>query len=105
MPWANPCFFQRNRPRYRRHNPAQASSSFAPTSFVAPSQYYKLRGLKSVDGGRLADGIRTPVSLTDSFKQRIVGTRFQEMDRDSASYSGMLSGNRIKIEESGELPP
>ncbi|KAG1766395.1 hypothetical protein EDD22DRAFT_878114 [Suillus occidentalis] len=87
----------RNRPRHRRHNPAQASSSFAPTSFVAPSQYYKLRGLKSVDGGRLASGISTPISLTDSFKQRIVGSRFQEMDRDPASYNAMPSGSHPSI--------
>ncbi|OJA12346.1 hypothetical protein AZE42_02784 [Rhizopogon vesiculosus] len=93
----------RNRPRHRRHNPAQANSSFAPTSFVAPSQYYKLRALKSVDGGRLTDSISTPISLTESFKQRIVGTRFQEGDRDSASYSGMPSGSRVKTEDSEEL--
>ncbi|KAG1749760.1 uncharacterized protein EDB91DRAFT_1046857 [Suillus paluster] len=89
----------RNRPHHRRHNPAQASSSFAPTSFVAPSQYYKLRGLKSFDGGRFADGISTPVSLTESFKQRIVGSRFQEVSRDSTSYNDMPSGSRIKSEE------
>lgn len=88
----------RNRPRHRRHNPAQANSSFAPTSFVAPSQYYKLRGLKSVDGGRFS----TPISLTDSFKQRIVGSRFQEVDRDSASFNVMPSGSRVKSEEIGE---
>lgn len=92
----------RNRPRHRRHNPAQANSSFAPTSFVAPSQYYKLRGLKSVDGGRLADGISTPISLTDSFKQRIVGSHFQEVGRDSASYNAIPSGSRVKTEELGE---
>lgn len=92
----------RNRPRHRRHNPAQANSSFAPTSFVAPSQYYKLRGLKSVDGGRLASGISTPISLTDSFKQRIVGSRFQEVDRDPASYNAMPSGSHVKTEELGE---
>jgi hypothetical protein len=69
---------------------------------VAPSQYYKLRGLKSVDGGRLADGISTPISLSDSFKQRIVGSRFQEMDRDQASYSAMPSGSHVKTEELGE---
>jgi hypothetical protein len=92
----------RHRPRHRRHNPAQANSSFAPTSFVAPSQYYKLRGLKSVDGGRFSDGISTPISLTDSFKQRIVGSRFQEVDRGSASSNAMASGSHVKTEELGE---
>lgn len=92
----------RYRPRHRRHNPAQANSSFTPTSFVAPSQYYKLRGLKSVDGGRLADGISTPISLTDSFTQRIVGSRFQEVERCSASYNATPSGSHVKAEELGE---
>ncbi|KAG2159608.1 uncharacterized protein EDB93DRAFT_1236924 [Suillus bovinus] len=92
----------RNRPRHRRHNPAQANSSFAPTSFVAPSQYYKLRGLKNVNGGRLSDSISTPISLTDSFKQRTMSSRFQEMDRGSASYNAMPSGSHVKTEELGE---
>lgn len=70
---------------------------------MAPSQYYKLRGLKSVDGGRLTDSISTPISLTESLKQRIVGTRFQEGDRGSASYSGMPSGSHVKTEDSEEL--
>ena len=70
---------------------------------MAPSHYYKLRGLKSVDGGRFTDSISTPISLTESVKQRIVGTRFQEMDRDSTSYSGMPSGNHLRTEDS-ELP-
>ncbi|KAG2120632.1 uncharacterized protein F5147DRAFT_662683 [Suillus discolor] len=84
----------RNRPRHRRHNPAQANSSFAPTSFVAPSQYYKLRGLKNVNGGRLSDSINTPISLTDSFKQ--------QSDRGSVSYNAMPSGSHVKTEELGE---
>lgn len=69
---------------------------------MAPSQYYKLRGLKSVDGGRLASGISTPISLTDSFKQRIVGSRFQEVDKDPASYNAIPSGSHVKTEELGE---
>lgn len=70
---------------------------------MAPSQYYKLRGLKSVDGGRFTDSISTPISLTESIQQRIIGTRFQEVDRDSASYNGMPSGSRVRTEDSGEL--
>ncbi|KAG2358227.1 hypothetical protein BDR07DRAFT_1418255 [Suillus spraguei] len=92
----------RNRPRHRRYNPAQANSSLAPTSFVAPSQYYKLRGLKSVDGGRLTDSIHRPISLTESFKQRILGSRFQEADSSSASYNAVPSGSHVKTEELGE---
>jgi hypothetical protein len=61
------------------------------------------RGLKSVDGGRLASGISTLISLTDSCKQQIVRSRFQEVDRDSASYNAMPSGSHVKTEELGEL--
>ncbi|EEB89260.1 hypothetical protein MPER_12661, partial [Moniliophthora perniciosa FA553] len=39
----------------RSKNPAPASSSLAPTSFVAPSQYYKLQGISGVSGGRFTD--------------------------------------------------
>lgn len=61
---------------------------------MAPSQYYKLRGLKNVNGGRLSDSVNTPISLTDSFKQ--------QSERGSASYNAMPSGSHVKTEELGE---
>ncbi|KAF9245897.1 hypothetical protein BU15DRAFT_40651 [Melanogaster broomeanus] len=96
-----------SRPRQhpRRHNPAHGHSSLAPTSFVAPSQYYKLRGLRNVNGGRLRDGSSTPVSLTDSIQQRIVGSRFQEVNRDSTVLDQIPLGSRIKLEKDGVMWP
>ncbi|KAF9229033.1 hypothetical protein BS17DRAFT_688271 [Gyrodon lividus] len=91
--------------RPRRHNPAHAHSSFAPTSFVAPSQYYKLRGLRNMDGGRLRDGSSTHISLTDSIHQRIVGFRFQEGNRDSTVLNHMPLGNRVEIERDDMVRP
>ncbi|KAI9444620.1 hypothetical protein H4582DRAFT_2108489 [Lactarius indigo] len=56
----------RRRRRRRGRNPADGSSSLSPTSYVAPSSYYKL-GIRGINGGR----------FTDSVNQRIVGTRFR----------------------------
>ncbi|KAH7886005.1 hypothetical protein F5I97DRAFT_1876997 [Phlebopus sp. FC_14] len=95
----------RSRQRPRRHNPAHANSSFAPTSFVAPSQYYKLRGIRSLNGGRFTDGMSTPISLTDSIQQRIVGSRFQEVNRDSVVHDRLPLGSRVKIDKDGVMGP
>ncbi|KIJ21976.1 hypothetical protein PAXINDRAFT_63506 [Paxillus involutus ATCC 200175] len=89
----------------RRRNPAHAHSSFAPTSFVAPSQYYKLRGLRDMNGGRLRDGSSTHISLTDSIHQRTVGSRFQEVNRDSTIFDRMPLGSRVKIVKDGVMGP
>ncbi|KIK96554.1 hypothetical protein PAXRUDRAFT_138207 [Paxillus rubicundulus Ve08.2h10] len=95
----------RHRQHPRRRNPAHAHSSFAPTSFVAPSQYYKLRSLKDMNGGRLRDGSSTHISLSDSIHQRIVGSRFQEVNRDSTMLARMPLGSRVKIVEGGVMGP
>jgi hypothetical protein len=92
------------RRRRRRQNPAYAASSLAPTSFVAPSQYYKLRGVQGVSGGRFADP-NSPSSLSDSIHQRVVGTRFQEVNRNSEIYGRLPLGSHVKLEKSGELGP
>ncbi|KAK7058587.1 hypothetical protein VNI00_002223 [Paramarasmius palmivorus] len=62
---------QRKRSK-RSKNPAPAASSLAPTSFVAPSQYYKLQGVSGVSGGRFTDTYqyeKTP--STSDFDSRI----------------------------------
>jgi len=89
------------RRRRRRHNPAYAASSLAPTSFVAPSQYYKLRGVQGVSGGRFAE----TDSLSDSIHQRVVGTRFQEVNRNSQVYGRLPLGSHVRLEKTGELGP
>ncbi|KAI0289715.1 hypothetical protein BC826DRAFT_591073 [Russula brevipes] len=60
---------QTDRIRKRRgRDPADASSSLAPTSCVAPSTYYQ-PGIRGINGGRLAnDDART--SFTDSVQHR-----------------------------------
>ncbi|KII94048.1 hypothetical protein PLICRDRAFT_101453 [Plicaturopsis crispa FD-325 SS-3] len=93
----------RNRRRHRALNPAYAASSLAPTSFVAPSQYYKLRGVQGVSGGRFAD-IEQP-TLSDSINSRVVGSRFQEVDRNSVAYGRLPLGSHVRLEKTGELGP
>lgn len=92
---------QAGRRRRRGRNPADGSSSLAPTSYVAPSSYYKL-GVRGINGGRLADdGSRT--SFSDSVNQRIVGTRFQEGSRLSLAFSRLPIGSLFRTTASGPL--
>lgn len=81
--------------RRRTSNPALASSSLAPMSFVAPYQYYKLGGVHGVTGGRFAD---STYEFSDSVNSRVVGSRFQEMNRDSTALDSQLP-----VDESGRL--
>lgn len=101
------------RRRRRGRNPAFGSSSLPPTSFVMPSQYYKLRGVQGVNGGQFTDpeggdfsqaGAAGP-SLTDSFNQRVVGSRFQEVNRNSVAYGRLPIGSQVMVERNGEHVP
>lgn len=95
------------RRRRRRPNPAYAASSLAPTSFVAPSQYYKLRGVQGVSGGRFADR-ESHLSFSDSIQQRVVGTRFQEFDgniRNTQIYGRLPLGSHVALEKGSEQGP
>lgn len=84
--------------RQRARNPAYASSSLTPTSYVAPSQYYKLGSLRGVNGGRFADSEESP-SFSDSITQRVVGSRFQEIPRSFADVYGPVPvGSRVHLE-------
>lgn len=99
-------YLKRGRRRRRASNPAFAASSLAPTSFVAPSQYYKLRGVRGVSGGRFADsGVEVQPSLSDSINSRVIGSRFQEVNRNSIAYGRLPLGSHVKVEASGELGP
>lgn len=102
-----PLLPQNRRQRSRNHlNRAYASSSLAPTSFVAPSSYYKLRGLRAVNGGHFADpGFDKHQSLTESIASRIVGSRFMEVNRNSAAYGRLPLGSHVAVEKNGELGP
>lgn len=105
LPLAN----QKRRTRSRRHlNHAYGSSSFAPTSFVAPSSYYKLRGVQGVNGGKFADlgsKVERHQSLSESISSRVVGSRFMEVNRNSAAYGQLPLGSHVAVEKDGELGP
>lgn len=98
---------QQRKSRTRRHvNRAFASSSLAPTSFVAPSSYYKLRGVQGVSGGRFAEtGADRHLSLTESINSRVIGSRFMEVNRNSVTYGRLPLGTNVAVEQSGELGP
>ena len=86
-------------------NRAFAASSLAPTSFVAPSSYYKLRGVQSINGGRFSGGFDRHQSLTESINSRVIGSRFLEVNRNSATYGRLALGSHVTVEKSGELGP
>ena len=99
---------QQRRTRGRRHmNRAFAASSLAPTSFVAPSSYYKLRGVQTFSGGRFSSSVAVDrhQSLTDSINSRVIGSRFLEVNRNSATYGRLPLGSHVTVEKSGELGP
>ncbi|EKM83976.1 hypothetical protein AGABI1DRAFT_124299 [Agaricus bisporus var. burnettii JB137-S8] len=87
----------------RAINRAYGTTSLAPTSFVAHSSFYRLRGVNGLSGGRLR-GSNTP-SFTESISSRIVGSRFLEINRNSATYGRLTLGNRISVDRHGQLGP
>ncbi|KAF9556409.1 hypothetical protein CPC08DRAFT_778388 [Agrocybe pediades] len=101
---------QQRKNRGRRHrNRAFASSSLAPTSFVAPSSYYKLRGVSGISGGRFAEAggsvENRHQSLADSINSRVIGSRFMEVNRNSVAYGRLPLGSHVGVEKDGELGP
>lgn len=74
-----------------------------------PSQYYKLRGVSGVNGGQFTDGEteaseRGP-SLAESFNKRVVGSRFQEVSRDSVAFGRLPMGSQVVLEKNGQHGP
>ncbi|KAN0102356.1 hypothetical protein V8E52_012028 [Russula decolorans] len=89
--------------RRRGRNPADASSSLSPTSYLAPSSYYKL-GIRGINGGRFADDDNR-TSFSESVNQRIIGTRFQESNRSAMALPRFPVGNLFRLTPSGILDP
>ncbi|KAK0465471.1 uncharacterized protein EV420DRAFT_1637605 [Desarmillaria tabescens] len=87
----------------RRRNPAFAASSLAPTSFVAPSTYYKIRGVHGISGGRFSDIKEDHATFADSITSPIIGDRFQEDNRRSQGSSFFGLGNYFRANRSDEL--
>ncbi|KAJ6468959.1 hypothetical protein DFH09DRAFT_1344990 [Mycena vulgaris] len=100
------------KPRRKRSlNPAFASSSLAPTSFVAPSLYYKLNRVKGVSGGEfgaegaVAEAGEDNPSLSQTINSRLIGSRFQEVNRNSGMFGRLPLGSHVRVDQSGELGP
>ena len=76
-----------------------------------PSQYYKLRGVEGISGGQFTDrhehegAPRRGPSLTESFNQRVVGSRFQEVSRDSVAFGRLPLGSQVMVSQDGRLGP
>ncbi|KAJ7696606.1 hypothetical protein B0H17DRAFT_1053875 [Mycena rosella] len=97
--------------RQRSLNPAFAASSLAPTSFVAPSLYYKLHRVQGVSGGEfgaenaMTDAGEEKPSLSQTINSRLIGSRFQEVNRNSAAFGRLPLGSHVRVDQSGELGP
>jgi hypothetical protein len=50
------------------------------------------------------DNERQP-SLSDSVHSRIIGTRFQEVNRDSTAFGQLAIGSPVQLQQTGELGP
>ena len=79
-----------------------------------PSQFYKITELGGITGGEFADperDLQSPSrrsrqpSFSDSVSKRIVGSRFQEMSRNSAAYGRIPLGSPLRMDDSGQLEP
>ncbi|KAI5123599.1 hypothetical protein M0805_003416 [Coniferiporia weirii] len=98
-----------NHARSQRRRQKASSSSTAPTSYVAPSQYYKLRNVRGISGGRILSqsgeesSNGDDPSFADSVRSRIVGSRFQEFSREHTGER-LPIGSRIALHR-GELTP
>ncbi|KAF5352644.1 hypothetical protein D9756_005814 [Leucocoprinus leucothites] len=88
--------------RRRAFNRAYGTTSLAPTSFVAPSSFYKLRGVNGLSGGRLTDSGTNP-SFGESISSRVVGSRFLEVNRNSAAYGRLPLGGQVSMGRNGQL--
>lgn len=84
----------------RRRNPAFAASSLASKSFVAPSTYYKLRGVHGINGGRFSDNKEDHATFSDSIASPILGDRFQEDNRRSQGSSFFGLGSYFRANKS-----
>ncbi|KAI0651968.1 hypothetical protein C8Q79DRAFT_1018843 [Trametes meyenii] len=114
LPLSHSAVSSRRRGR-RARNPAYGSSSLPPTSYVMPYQFYQISELGGITGGEFADPERDlpssasrrsrQPSFTDSVSKRIVGSRFQEVNRDSVAYGRLPVGSPLQVDDNGGLSP
>ncbi|CAE6431762.1 unnamed protein product [Rhizoctonia solani] len=89
----------RRRDRINQLGPGEHGGP-TPTSYVAPSQYYKLRNVKGITGGRITS---SNDSLAFRISQRVIGSRFQEVTRESISFGRLPLGSKVRMAHTGEL--
>ncbi|KAL6304772.1 hypothetical protein BKA93DRAFT_732188 [Sparassis latifolia] len=97
--------------RRRGHNPAIGSSSLPPTSYMMPSQFYKIHGVQGISNGQFTnvdEDIVSPArepTLSDSINQRVVGSRFQEVNGSSLNFDHIPLGSQVTVNKGGHLEP
>ena len=68
-----------------------------------------MRGLQGVGGGHLTDGdsedAQRGPSLAESFNQRVIGSRFHEVSRDSVAFGRLPMGSQVILEKNGQHGP
>ncbi|KAJ1310486.1 hypothetical protein OPQ81_007219 [Rhizoctonia solani] len=90
---------RRRRDRVNQLGPGEHGGP-TPTSYVAPSQYYKLRNVNGITGGRITS---SNDSLAFRISQRVIGSRFQEVTRESISFGRLPLGSKVRVGHTGEL--
>jgi hypothetical protein len=94
----------------RARNTTQGSSGYAPSSYMLPSSFYKLRRIEGVSTPLVSSTgeLVSPAepSLADSIRQRVVGSRFQEVhNRPSVVWGRLPMGSYVRPDENGVLHP
>jgi calcium permeable stress-gated cation channel len=109
------------KPKVKPRKQSSASTSVGhdktPTTYLAPSQYYKLNGVEGVSGGKIGSESEITgtargqgagnqsTSLADAIKGRLTGTRFLEVNRDSSMFGKLPLGSKMIVDEHGMLNP
>ncbi|KAG8808160.1 hypothetical protein FRC19_006095, partial [Serendipita sp. 401] len=101
------------RGRHRSNSAATGEhSDKTPTTYLAPSQYYKLRGVQGAGGGNLSseqelsrvtkgeDSRRAP-GFGEAIRSKLTGTRFLEVNRDSSLHGKIPLGSKVAVDEQG----
>lgn len=88
------------------------STDKTPTNYLAPSSYYKLKGVQGVSAGEVASerdfanvGREDERPGGKSLLDRLTGTKFLEVNRDSTVMGKLPLGSRMAVDEHGVLNP
>ncbi|KAG8960047.1 hypothetical protein FRC03_007124 [Tulasnella sp. 419] len=95
---------------HQRRNSRQVAGvdEGTPTSYVAPSSYYKLREVHDAEKADAPDphGVKRPKAgepLTESFGRSVVGTKFQEVHHDEIKHGALSLGTAVRMGKSGRI--